>query len=308
MKSYILHRVVSLVLVLLLWGTGIKLGTSDPVEWRLILLTTVILGFTHYVVGGFYQLKSICRNEYAPKLLWWFAGLSLGSLVCYWAFRYFDWLPILSIVMIFYFLLHGYFNEVTLFERQTSLAARPVYVAVAILFLLGVTCLSVGHASWLFNESYEYSSFLMLSERIPVMVVLGISSLGASLLTLLWCIWASPGRRLVLAVTWVGVLLLSVGAVLASPVNYVLILSGLLSYHFIVWFLFYAEQFWRGSKKDFMRYIALHAVVLLPLSTVYFGASPGNVLVHGSIFLPFTLLHISTSFISEKWFHRIFIR
>ena len=302
MKTYILQRVVSILLVVLLWFSAGSVGEGPTESWRIILLLTVIFGMTHYFVGGFYQLKSLMRSDSSPRLLSWFAGLAAVSVASYFFFSWAGWLSFLSVALIFYFLLHGYFNEITLFEKQVNKKAEPKYIAVVILFLLGVTCLGVGHASWFFNQSYEYTSYVLYTAHVTPLFWLGGLLLAAALCLHAWCVLSAKQHRAVLAGTFFVLSALSYGAILIAPVNYVFILSWLLAYNFFIWFIFYAQKFWSVDKREFFKYITLHLVVLLPLLTVFFGVSPGILIVHGSVFIPITIAHISTSFLSEKWF------
>ena len=313
MQIYFFHKILAIAIVVALWlGSSVFIGSGTVEQWTLVLVATTIFGYSHYLVGGVYQLKSFKRKAQPQKRYDVFIVLTLLSIIFCSVFYYFEQTGLLSFVVIGYFMLHGYYNEITLFERQTSLKADVIGFTVPPIFLFGLAMLAVGHQSWFFSEELEFLSegeLALILKTITLAVGTG-SVLVATLISWRQTILSSA-YRIPLSLTSIGLFLFGGWAIWQYPISYIVMFSLLLLYHFIVWFVFYFEQFWRQRREQLPTYLGLHALVLAPFLLLIVGGVGAEwidtYLLNSRTFLLATMIHISTSFMSESWFEHRFL-
>ncbi len=312
MSTYILHRVTT-VLAFAGLVSVIGLLAGGVAGWWWLLAIVTVFGYLHYLIGGFYQFRQLRREEHARRFGFAALLMSIVSLGVVIVVLITDTYYLLSFFVIMYFLWHGYENEITLFERQTGRLARRDTVGALVLTTLALALFGVGHASWYFTPWYEFvATTPVVYELLP----------GGSVLPLVafWLGVLSAATAVGLAVhafvfgtarLFHGVFLLSILGVLVLgalfvPLHYVIVLGGLLFYHFMVWFLFYEERFRQRNKREWLSYGGIHAVILLPfvLSLLLDWQSFLTFTLNSYVFLLLTLVHITLSFLNEQWVRR----
>lgn len=293
---------------------------ADPFAgWTGILITTTIVGFSHYFVGGYYQLQSFHRADHTRKRYLWFTFLALLALGVSGGFLWSGQIALFAFLSIGYFMIHGFFNEITLYERQTGYKANRYSIAALAFSLAGIIFLACAHANSLFDPHFQY----LLRDDYIVQLYLERSLFPVLGLYLgIGCLVAAIGSQLVAVVqscfqfwhllAWLAVVALAILMIVVYPPSYVHLLSGLLLYHFIVWFVFYFRQFQQRSRTALHRYLLIHIGVLVPFLVL---ALPGPAfslvelfLLNSYVFLTLTTIHVTTSFMSETWFQRWALR
>lgn len=309
MRSYILHRLITIglfaVLLVFIW----VLETGLDAWWWLLAVVTCF-GYSHYGIGGYYQIRHMCRDQYRKRLLYAGGVVVILSVLAVIAFYLTDLFYLLSFFVIVYFLWHGYENELTLFERQTALRARRDTVGALVLTTLALAFFGVGHASWYFTTWYEFIAVTpVVYELLPGGTWLPELAFWAGVISSVFALMLG-GHALVRSThkLFHALFLLGIGLALSVslflfPIHYVVILGGLLFYHFGVWFLFYEERFRIRSWTAWREYIILHGVLALPLVGLLFEPMKDTlitVLFNSYTFLTLTVIHISLSFLNEE--------
>ncbi len=309
MSTYILHRVITVLAFAGLVGV-IGLLPDGVAGWWWLLAVVTVFGYLHYLVGGLYQYRQLKRDPASRQ--YGFVALlmtvfSFGLVVMFLITNTFY---LLSFFVIMYFLWHGYENEITLFERQTGKTARRDTVGALVLTTLALALFGVGHASWYFTPWYEFVATTPVAyELLPggsllpiVSFWLGIiSAVSAVGLAVHACVFGTA--RLFHGVFFLSIIGVLVLGALFVPLHYVVVLGGLLFYHFMVWFLFYEERFRQRNKREWLSYGGIHAVILLPflLALLLDWQSFITLALNSYVFLSLTLIHISLSFLNEPW-------
>lgn len=315
MLTYVTHKLLALIFI---GGLSVLSFTLYPdvhqSRWFVLLLVMTVFGYSHYAVGAVYQLRSFTRKQDPVRWYRWFTGLTLVSLAVCGIFFLYGQIGILAFTVIGYFMVHGLFNEVTLFERQTNLRADRFTIYAIASSLLGAAFLAVGHASWFFAPDLTFMAIstpgltsYLLTDPIPQITrLLGIICFTSAVIAQLWATLRKTAHRYFHLIVLGLVLVIAIVGWTWYPLHYVFILSSLLLYHFVVWFMFYADQFWRSRRTELPLYLGVHALVLLPfiallLPDTYLGAVVDTYLLNSYLFLTLTAMHISVSFLSERW-------
>ncbi len=242
---------VWIIASLLVFIAVAEIGFTDQYDgWKMLLLTTIVIGFTHYLVGGYYQLKSFARTARAIRSYYWFVGLGALSTLVTLVFIYTGYIVEFALLTIGYFMLHGFYNEITLFERGTGQCANRWTIASITTGLLSMTLLAFTHPSSLFSPQLEYvtqDAYLntVLRANIPFtdfIILVGAFGLLCAVLLQVVAVVKSSHRFNHLLYLF-GLVIVSVGLVFIPQLSYIHFFAGLLLYHFIVWFIFYYRQF-----------------------------------------------------------------
>lgn len=321
MKTYLLERLAIGSVLAGLFVFAAVTFNSKLDAWTFLLLFTVIGGFSHYLVGGFYQLKSFVRKpNKSARYIWWLV-LSVLSLLVSGLALFYGQVNLFGLITVGYFMIHGFFNEITLYERTTAGKADSFVIATVALFLSGITVLAAAHPSAVFSAQLEFidlnNGFIRMFQAESDALVIKLSIwLGSVFLTLSF-VTASIAFYRSKDKMWRGIFfifLLLVGTllILHYPPSYIYILSSLLLYHFMIWFWFYLKQFMKAGKREVQKYIGIHLLVFVPF---VFLAGSGAVadwlhffILNSYVFLVLTTIHITTSFMSERWFIKYFLK
>lgn len=318
MVQYWYIRAVIVSLVLLFFGLAGFFSSNHFTAWSLILLVTTVVGFTHYLVGAYYQLRSFTSLEKPRKAYLWFLGLTTIATVTALGFIVAGHIVSFALITIGYFMLHGFYNEITLYEKGTGQTANRFTIAAVAIGLFALLMIAVAHPSSFFSPQLEYvlqndylAQVYLSSALFPqVCFWFGVVGMVAAVALQLIATFRSS-KYLSHSLFLVGLLLVGIGAGLAYPPSYIHVFSGLLLYHFLVWFWFYFQAFSRRSKSSLYHYLTLHLLVLFPFLALLSEGMTFTVVdvfvLNSYLFLTLTTIHITVSFMSEPWFKRRFL-
>ena len=223
--------------------------------------------------------------------------------------------PLLAFIVIGYFMAHGFFNEITLFERQTSTTANYWLISSIILALSAVILNAVGHSSWFFASDLTFSqpTTEFIQHYLTTNTIAVIARIGAIILIVgavvvqSYAAWEAQWRlpHVLVLFSIIGV---TIFTFLWHPFHYLFFFGALLLYHFVVWFIFFLQQFIQRNRSELPAYLGLHLLIIVPFISVWLEL-PGatwieTYLLNIDTFITFTLIHISVSFLSEPWFAR----
>lgn len=314
MKEYIENKVLSFAAVFLCIGVTYLLYGFTSDQWRVILLCIVIFGYSHFVLGFYYQLKSFARSERPVFRYVTFGILTLLSVgIAYLIFTVFGF--VLSLFFGFlYFLLHGLLNERTLILRQTGLLVPLLPLAALSVFIISLLTYTVPDRTFFFGYDLSFypvsdtyintfftSQYLSLA-YFPSIFYVG---LGTAIVLLLIAWYRYPFPRLVLTVgAFMGVLTL--GTYLFGAPAYIFMYLFVVGYHFMTWLLFYLSEFKRRGSSPWQNFLIANGVVFGALLFLLYQheTSPtlGSDLVFDyRLFVVLTYIHISTSFMNDDW-------
>lgn len=314
MQTYAAHKLMALGLIAFAIIFSSILSSTSTAGWYALLLLVTIFGYAHYVVGGVYQLRAYVHKPKPIKWFLWFLLLSVLSVGIAGAFAFTGMIGLLSFVVIGYFMLHGFFNEVTIYERQTHESANRYSVIALSALLFGVVMSAIGHASWFFTPDLAFVAMnsealqqYITSDPLPLLARLG------AVVSFAVALYAAYKAR-VTAVKYFSwhrafIVMCAAGAVVSVawyPLHYLYLLAALLLYHFIIWFLLYGELFIRVKRKELPLYVGLHLLVAVPFLALLFPSSTVGIVVdtyllNSYTFLTATLVHITVSFLNEPW-------
>ncbi len=311
MYAYTINKIVSL-LIPALTIVIVAVSVPMPQSWTILLVLVSMLGYTHYLIGAYYQQQAWRRRANYSHYLGYFLLLSVISIGCVVLANSFGLLWLIALLTIPYFVWHGYENEHTLFTRVTGLRHSSWLLAGMSFVVVGATTDAFRHSSANFTYSLIYTNGLLpkftgeLAYLDPYIYAFGFG------LMILGCvmIWTVTMQHRSLAnLFWslmAAVLLLWFNV--TNPLPYVWLFVFLLSYHFITWALHYGVVFWPQPKR-FIMYLLAHGGVIVGIVMVsmgvshYYGDFPLG-LLNGEFFLAATLIHISTSFLNDVWLQK----
>jgi hypothetical protein len=279
------------------------------------------------VVGARYQWAGFVRSPVARQKRVWFIYLTLLSLALYglaiWAGLY----TVFVLATIGVFMVHGFFNEITLYEKTTHATANPFSIGALCAWLLALLLFGLAHPSFFFTPQLTYLPVFLQ----PDLFVSWLSQHGQ--LITLFSVWGGAvcAVAAIGLATWVAVggksglwlrfphifFVIFIGLTIWAgwfwyPPTYVFLFTGLLLYHFLIWFWFYLRVFWRTRRSEIRPYLLLHAAVLAPFIIMLFSEIAnwyGRLfLLNSYVFVGLTTVHIITSFINERWFERLVLR
>ena len=312
--EYTINKLISVGLPLLVLGGVMYSAPFAQVGWQWLLYITIVLGYTHFLIGGYYQVRSFGRKPQSARYYGAFLVLLIISLglvgLAYW----FEAMILLAFTAIPYFMLHGFFNEHTLFRLQTGRTVSFSIFGALALWLTSLTVLSSFHPSAYFNQFLEFSTlaaFLQVSLLAPssfhtVAVVVGFAGVGVSIGLAVYAWWRHGLRAAALSVLLVGGVITG-WYLWQGTLNYVYFFYLLLVYHFLTWMIFYGVRFYERDR-GFGSYILWHVVIvggcLLVVMTDGWGITTNwsQWVFNSHVFLFFTFSHITTSFVNEAWF------
>ena len=322
---YVQNKIITFSLLAFLYLVPLLIFSDPQKIFIYYILLYMVTGYCHFILGFFYQTKSIASKNKKTRLhgvMFYLVALVLSIIFFVLAGPE---SPMGFLVISFvngYFLLHGAFNEALLYKRQTNKEIpRAVYFIPIALFLLYVA--SLPHFSAFFSYAFEFrfqnqqevflGAPLLLQTfetafewGLTVTIILGLGFLVDAILR------KDTKGLVILAVTSV---LTFVALEVFNPVPFVALLSLVLVYHFVTWAVFYFQEF--GSRKDkqkeFNQYLWLNVLI----HAVLIALAVAGLLFSGLIqklfylvyFIPFflsvTFMHITTSFLNESWYKKL---
>jgi hypothetical protein len=271
-----------------------------------------MLGYTHYLIGAYYQHQARRRRGGYGRFLSYFLLFSAISVGCVVLAVELGILWLVALLTIPYFVWHGYENEHTLFTRTTGLRHSSWLLGGMSVVVVGATIDAFRHSSANFTYSLVYTNGLLpkftgeLASLDPYIFSIGFGMmvLGSFII---WLVTMRQPSRVNIFWSSVTTVLLAWFYV-ANPLPYVWLFVFLLGYHFLTWGIHYAVIFWPQPNR-FMSYLLAHGAVIIGVVALSIGVSQCMSgfplgLLNGEFFLAATLLHISTSFLNDNWLQK----
>ncbi len=317
MNTYFFNKGISVFLPLSIIGLTFVLMGSNTTQWTLLLMMVFTLGYTHYFIGGYYQIKGFLRHKKVVRLMAAFVVCVIFSAFLITVAQVYGYMWLVAFFAIPYFMLHGYFNEITLFEKSSALfVPRGIFLSGS-LFFTGLTMFAFTHPSAYFGYDLSFLSPFEIAFQQSVQTVslligdaLAVTLLVMGVFVASYYLYTERQYRsflfMLLLIELVAISLVTLG----RP-NYTYFFFLLLSYHFTTWALFYGQQFYTRSTKAFFRYIIFHVIIV---SGAIFGywlfaylgiKNPSILVFNGNVFLFLTMVHITSSFLNDAWCRRL---
>jgi hypothetical protein len=308
MQNYTINKVVSIIAPIV-FIVVVSLITPPPLSWSMLLVGVSLVGYTHYVLGAYYQQRAWKkRPTYLRYITFSFIIVGISAAMVVIAITY-DAMWLIALVTIPYFVWHGYENEHTLYTRSTGEKLSPYLLMGISLIAVGLTIDAFRHSSALFATSLVYTSTLLPSTTklfafmSPFLFVAGMIGI---LLGIIFLLLSIKNNATIVGFGW---LIVALGACVwfwyANPLPYIWLFVLLLGYHFVTWGVHYGVIFWPNSKA-FYGYLVAHILVVFVVVVASYMVSKVIVqlplgLLNTEVFLFMTLAHIGTSFLNETW-------
>lgn len=308
MRTYLIDKSWALLSIVLLVVVTAGLSTTRIELWQGLLFATVVAGFTHYFIGGYYQLQAISKRGNSAETQWFWilsllAVIAAGGVIWQFGTATFVFLTL------FYFIVHGYFNEITLYERTAKCRASRAMVSATMGVFLASLLYGIGHPSWFFDPNLEFAlvtpyqlqQYLETYALASIASGIGVILFGVSTLAAGYAVWR---KRTLLRVMFFGLVVVGVVASMVfKPLPYVYLLVAILLYHFVIWFLFFLRAFFATGGRPLSTYLLSHVGIIAGaiVAANYFSPS---VVFNMNFFLVATTWHITVSFLNESWFKR----
>lgn len=323
-SEYLYNKIASVLIPTAFIVLSLPFFTDPTDQWRFLLFIVVIVGYTHYFIGGFYQVKAFSKKT-RPALYWlWFTILTAIAVLVWWYCFQYGRMIELAFFTIPYFMIHGFFNEQTFVSRMLHIDLPPAIVGSLSIWLASITTLSFFHPSAYFDMNYEYrfqtvESVFQVTLAQPDVLFLWaqIGGILGVVVAFGLLFMALPNR----AYWLVSIPMASLGTFFTGlyfymgSFNYVYLFFLLLMFHFLTWMFFYAVRFYERSISRFVWYVFWHLVIVgvsvMALFATFYGPAfdlVGFVAGNSYIFLLLTTIHITTSFLNEPWFERYVLR
>lgn len=317
MNLYAKLSSISVGLVMLIGVIIVYSSTTTFSSWQNLLIATFILGYAHFVIGFIYQSKSVFRSDKPVRLKQAFIALFVFAALVTYYLLVTNRITLLGLLIVPYFMGHILLNEHTLAMQQTGKVYPWSLFAGIFTWFTALLLLAVPGNSFFYRLDLSYASvtistaLLHLEPFVPmwifitlplVMLILGIGLLVYGIYTLRSWRTGIPLLVVVSIGTWIALFL--------EPIAYVYLLTFILSYHFVLWMVHFGVHFYGHSKKEFVRYVLLHVLIIVPLAfaSVFKGGALGwlySVFLHSWTFAIFTYIHITLAFLNETWMHRL---
>lgn len=271
-----------------------------------------MFGYTHYLIGGYYQHQAWRRRGKYRRFLCFFLVFSVISIGCVVLASAGALLWLVALLTIPYFVWHGYENEHTLFTRATGARHSAWLLGGMSLVVVGATTDAFRHSSANFTYSLIYTNGLLpkftgeLASLDPYIFAAGFGLMVIGSI-MIWLVTLAHPTKANLFWSLVA------GALLAwfyysNPLPYVWLFVFLLGYHFFTWGIHYGVVFWPQPKR-FLGYLIAHGGVILGVVVAsmvisHFWREFPLGLLNGEFFLAATLIHITTSFMNDTWLQK----
>jgi hypothetical protein len=284
-------------------------------QWQVILLSIVIFGYGHFLLGYYYQLKSFLRKPKPWQYFTTFGVLTVFSIAFANGIAEHLSLAVALFVGFIYFLFHGLFNEQTLIQKQTGITVPLSFLYALLVFILGVVLYSVPDQTFFFDRYLEFASVTTSQAQFI------FQSQYTSLTNLAAVLWGSFALSMaVLFYAWYQhgfgkltlFLLFLIGGGMAlivtnGPPAYIYAYVVVVGYHFMTWLLFYLVEMKKRGKKIFRTFVFHNILILVPLiyvATLFTLPYPPDVayfIFDYKYFVIMTYIHITTSFMNDEW-------
>ena len=324
MREYVLAKVIALGIPSALIAYGF-LAWQGPQQdyWWFLLVVTMILGYTHFWLGFYYQLRAFRRFTHAKRAYLAFFILTIVSLAVCYALIHSDYLALLATIVIGYFLIHGGLNENTILTLQTGyklpLALYMVFATTMMTILYG----SITHASYFFNQYLAFLPMFPAGREWAIEQGIGMDAATLPLITgvlsilgAIYVILMYPNVRrqtIVPLVFCVSVIFITY---FWYPLSYVHWFHLALSYHFIVWSLVFLFKYQKERPALVPSFVGLHLIFLVGLIALAATGTADStdqewwlyaLVFNTSVSATISFVHISTSFLNEDWIKRYFV-
>lgn len=310
MNTYIKNKILSLVvplsaILITLWWYG-----DTPQQWTLLLMLVMTLGYTHFAVGGYYQLRGFARQKQARYLYGFFILLvGLSALAIGMADAY-KLMPLVAFLVIPYFMVHGYYNEKNLFTRQVSNTVPTVIIFGIAAWATAATIYAFGHPSAFFTPQLTFLSSIEVTQILSFTKALFfwgsyLSSFVLALGVLTVLVYGLLTRRRYQKIMLLQLLVTSLATMYMyyhGPFNYIYLFTVLLGYHFMTWLIYFGVLFYSSEPQRFRHYVFLHLSIIVVVILLAGSSRFTHIIFNGNFFLFLTLAHITTSFMNDDWF------
>lgn len=315
-KTYWLDRIGLGLVLLLFFSLATFLIEDKYARWSFVLVVTTAISFTHFFVGWFYQLKSFQRAEDKKQKYSWFLILSAATIVSAVLFFINGQILTFFLLVVAYFMIHGYFNEFTLYKNTTGRTGDKWLIASTTAVLTGLIFVSLDHPSSLINAQFEYyirnDFFAQIYIKDLLLPAIGFKlAIGCFIFAALVQVAALlvEMKRKWYWLMLCAVLLIGYLSFYVFDLNYIFVIASILLYHFLIWFLQYFKRFKAMGTKPLSQYMLIHALVLTPFVFILLGGAVKEwifgTILNAHFTLTLTATHVTTSFMSENWFRKL---
>lgn len=316
LQHYNLNKIISLGWTFLVIGLSAWLLGFGETQWQFILIVLIAFGYSHFLIGFFYQCKGFFRKANTWQYLLTFSVLALLSIILAVSLFKYAGAPIALFIGFAYFLLHGLFNEQTLIKREAGIHVPLIYIASLAVFIMSLLVYTVPDPTFLFDRTLE---FLSVND---FLLIVTFTSIGISTSVFQYVFWGGMVLSfIILFIAWwqsrfhklTGFLALSYILIILSTVTmgampYVYMYFIVVGYHFMTWFLFYVREMSGRPGHALRDFSILHVLVLIPFIVagwLFFSDNTPKIvftLYDYHLFVIATYVHISTSFMNDQWF------
>lgn len=293
---------------------------NNPYQWHILLMVVISIGYTHFGIGAYYQLRTFQKQPKRRFLYTVFSALVLLSALVMYCFQTLGLLPLVAFFVVPYFMLHGYFNEQTLFSRSFTIPPPNVIFFGLAVWGTAAAIFAFQHQSAFFAPNL---TFLSMPEIVFLLdlwdtTFYRYSFLGSCILSALalgvtgFTILKQPGSSLIVRGQFVVIAVATWYMYQYGPFNYVYMFTLLLGYHFLTWMFYFGSIFYTDQSGRFRPYIMLHVLIIggAWITYVLYGfvdSTPARFVFNSSFFLFLTLAHVTTSFMNDGWFKKRFL-
>lgn len=319
MQTYVVNKLTSFLGVFACIFLTLSLFGYTTTQWQAILLSIIIFGYGHFLLGFYYQLKSFFRTDHPWQSVFVFGVLAVFSVaLAEVLFEYAGFVAALFLGFL-YFLLHGLLNEQTLIQRQTGTHVPLVFLAALSVFVIALLTYSIPDETFFFDRQlqftpvsdawmgYIFETYYMSLQHFSELFWIGV---GLSLLTLLYAWFRHGFGRLTFGLA-VAISLATLLVVRFGPPAYIYMYLLVVGYHFMTWLLFYLVEMHKRGPGQFSVFVFHNFLILVPLvygAVLFFQPYPPEwvyLLFDYKLFVIMTYVHISTSFMNDAWFKEL---
>lgn len=315
MTTYIANKLYSFLGVLICIAATYAMFGNTVQQWQAILLSIIVFGYGHFLLGFYYQIKGFFRKPNPWQYVSSFIFLTLFSVgLSFTLFYYVGFVAALFIGFL-YFLLHGLLNEQTLIERQTGHTVSLLHLGALAIFVISLLTYSIPDQTFFFNQWLQFTPVSDLAVQFFFeQFYLGLAGFNqlfwagfiASLVTLLvaWVTYKHTQLTLfLLAVITGATTLVAVYGASAYIYMYVFVVG----YHFMTWLLFYLVEMKKRGSQVYRTFVVHNIIAVAPfVLAAYYFFQPQTpawsyLLLNLQLFVVMTYVHISTSFLNDAW-------
>ena len=315
MITYISNKLFSFLGVLVCIAAAYAVFGNTVEQWQAILLSIIVFGYGHFLLGFYYQIKGFFRKPKPWRYVGTFIFLSVFSVAFAYILFYLVGFVASMFIGFLYFLLHGLLNEQTLIKRQTGHTVPLLHLAALAIFVIALLTYSVPDETFFFDQYLQFTNMNeLLVTYIFEQYYLGLAyftkifwiGFGLSLCTLFvaWCKYRFTKLTLFLF----GTIVAATAAVYTfGPPAYIYMYVFVVGYHFMTWLLFYLVEMKKRGSVVYRNFIFHNILAVAPfIVAAYLFFQPQTpalvyLLVNYQLFVVMTYVHISTSFMNDEW-------